>query len=200
MSRLVKFSRLPLLIGFELCLLVGIRLSLYALVTQSAPVTASPSATTILVPPTESRVFFSDEFVGSELDQSKWDVFTGTPTVNGGWLMLPGADLQSKPVFSCGNLEAVVRSSDWKPHSQFTDSSFGFEIWTGSDGVCHYGAVFKANGHLGLLRSEPVTNSQCMNQSLGITGRHPNDPKYQDFLPIQNWKAIRSSGTLNIYA
>jgi hypothetical protein len=133
-----------------------------------------------------SPVLFSDEFDGTELDPNKWDVFEGNPVVSGGWLTLSGADIQSKPVFRSGILQGVIQSSDWKPQSQFTDSSFGFEIWTGNNGQCHYGILFKASGHLAVLRSQPDANGDCF-----------GDPLYQAYPAISNWDAIRAGGTVS---
>jgi len=128
---------------------------------------------------------FSDEFDGNALDLTKWDVFRGSPTVSNGRLTLYGAEVQSKAVFQCGVLQGAIQSSDWKPQNQFTDSSFGFEIWTGANGKCHYGVVFKANGHLGVLRSQPDANNNCS-----------ASPEYQDYTWISNWDAVRAGGTV----
>jgi hypothetical protein len=111
-------------------------------------------------------------------------------------LTLPGADIQSVPAFSCGALQGVIRSADWKPHGEFTDSSFGFEIWEGTDGKCHQGVVLKASGQLGLLRSKPDAEGKCAGQSADIPGRHPDDPFYQDYLAIPSWGAISAAGTV----
>jgi hypothetical protein len=190
-----KFARLAALIVLEAFLLVVVSGRFNALATRSA---LDPMAQTTapLMLSTQSILVFSDEFDGDVLDPSKWEVYTGTPTVSGGWLTLHGADIQSKQRFVCGTLQAVIQSSDWMPHDELTDSSFGLEIWEGADGKCHYGVVFKANGHLGLLRSEPVTNSTCVSQSVGIPGHQPDDPKYQAYPPIPNWDAIRATGTV----
>lgn len=133
-----------------------------------------------------SLVLFSDEFSGTELDLDKWDVITGTPVVSGGWLTLSGADIQSKPVFRSGILEGVIQSSDWKSQSEFTDSSFGFEIWTGSNGQCHYGVLFKASGHLAVLSSQPDADGNCS-----------GDPLYQTYLPLSNWDAVQAGGIVS---
>jgi hypothetical protein len=129
---------------------------------------------------------FRDEFDGDQLDGTKWDVFKGNPIVSGGWLTLPGAEIQSKAAFGCGILQGVIQSTDWKPQSQFTDSSFGFEIWTGTNNQCHYGATFKASGHLAVLRSLPDGNGNCS-----------GDPQFQAYVPVSNWDTIRSGGIVS---
>lgn len=133
-----------------------------------------------------SPASFSDEFDGTELDLDKWDVFTGTPVVGGGWLTLSGADIQAKSVFRGGILQGVIQSSDWVSQSQLTDSSFGFEIWTGNNGKCHYGALFKASGHLAVLSPQPDANGDCS-----------GDPLYQAYPPLSNWDAIRAGSTVS---
>ncbi len=127
---------------------------------------------------------FNDDFDGSELDRGKWDVFGGNPVVGGGWLTLSSANIQSKSVFDGGVLQGVIQSSDWKPQQgQFTDSSFGFEIWNGE---CHYGIVFKPSGHLAVLRPVPSTGGNCS-----------GDPLYQAYPSIPNWDTIRAGGTVS---
>jgi hypothetical protein len=186
MNRLVKFVGAWTLAALGLLLL--------ALSGQSSGVTATRADPQAIAP------VFGDEFDGEELDLSRWDVYKGTPTVSNGWLTLPGgntgADIQSEPSFSCGILQGVIQSSDWKLTNGSTDSSFGLEIWEGADGKCHHGVVFKANGHLGLLRSKPNAENKCAGQSAGIPGRHPDDPYYQDYFVIQSWDAIRATGTI----
>jgi len=130
---------------------------------------------------------FSDEFNGAQLDPAKWEVFRGSPTVADGRLTLNGgatrADVQSKQSFLYGALTIALDSASWKPQSGDTDSSFGVEIFTGANGQCHYSAILKANGHLGLLRPEPDAGAAC-------TG----DPRFQDHPQISNWDAIRAGG------
>jgi hypothetical protein len=133
-----------------------------------------------------SPILFDDEFDGNELDQNKWDIFGGSPVVNVGWLTLSGADILIKSVFGSGILQGVIQSTDWKSQSQFSDSSFGFEIWTGNNGQCHYGIVFKTNGHLAMLRPQPDINGNCS-----------GDPLYQDYQTVSNWETIRAGGTLS---
>ena len=190
-----KLAAVMGLIVLEVFLLVAASQSFSTLASQSAQEIVAPT-TTYLPLTNQTSVLFSDEFDGNALDQSKWDVYKGTPTLGSGWLTLPAAEIQSKSDFSCGILQGVIQSSDWKPQSEFTDSSFGFEIWEGADGKCHHGVVFKPSGQLGLLRSEPNANNECAGQSAGIPGRHPDDPLYQDFLAIPNWNAISTTGTI----
>jgi len=190
-----RLTRVAALIVLEALLLVVVSQSLSAMATEAAQ-EAMAQRTKSLMLSAQSTLVFSDEFDGNELDLSKWDVYAGTPTVSDGWLTLHGAEIQSKQRFVCGTLQGVIQSSDWKPHDQFTDSSFGLEMWEGADGKCHYGVVFKANGHLGLLRSEPDGNGECAGQSDGIPGHEPDDPKYQAYPPIPNWNAIRATGTV----
>jgi len=132
-----------------------------------------------------SSVLFGDEFAGTELDRAKWDVFRGNPVVKDGWLTLTDADVESQATFSCGDLQGVIQSSDWRPHDQFTDSSFGFEMWTGANGQCHYGALLKASGHLAMLRPQPDINGDCS-----------GDPLYQAYPAISNWDVVRASSTI----
>jgi hypothetical protein len=190
-----KLTKVTALIVLEAFLLVFVSQGLNALATRSAQDTMAPTTTSLMLTP-QAPILFSDEFDGNGLDLSRWEVYTGTPTVSGGWLTLPGAEIQSKREFVCGTLQGVIQSSDWKPHDEFTDSSFGFEIWEGADGKCHHGVVFKANGHLGLLRSKPDTENKCEGQSEGIPGRDPDDPYYQDYLAIPNWNAITATDTI----
>ena len=190
-----KLTKVTALIVLEAFLLVFVSQGLNALATRSAQDTMAPTTTSLMLTP-QAPVLFSDEFDGNGLDLSRWEVYTGTPTVSGGWLTLPGAEIQSKREFVCGTLQGVIQSSDWKPHDEFTDSSFGFEIWEGADGKCHHGVVFKANGHLGLLRSKPDAENKCKGQSEGIPGRDADDPYYQDYLAIPNWNAIAATGTV----
>jgi len=129
---------------------------------------------------------FNDEFGGNEFNRNKWDIFGGNPVASGGWLTLSEANIQSKKVFSGGILQGVIQSSDWKPQNQFTDSSFGFETWAGNENKCHYGIVFKASGHLAVLRPLPDSNGNCS-----------GDPRYQAYPPIPNWETIRAGGIVS---
>jgi hypothetical protein len=134
---------------------------------------------------------FVDEFDGNELDLTKWDVITGTPTVGDGKLVLPGgatrAEVQSKAHFQYGVLQAAIQSFDWVMQAEVTDSSLGFETWTGANGKCHYGVVLIANGHLGVLRSQPDANDNCF-----------GDPEYQEYPPISSWDAVRAAGAISL--
>jgi hypothetical protein len=129
---------------------------------------------------------FSDEFDGPQLDPAKW-VASGNPIVRDGKLWLSdGDDVQSTVTFRRGVLNAAIESSDWKPHNnRRSDSSFGLEIWTGANGKCHYGALLKANGHLGVLCSEPDASNSCY-----------GDPEHQEYPRISNWDAVRVTGTV----
>ncbi|MGH9840229.1 MAG: cellulase family glycosylhydrolase [Blastocatellia bacterium] len=132
---------------------------------------------------------FGDEFNGNQLDRAKWDVFKGSPTVADGRLTLnvgaTRADIQSRQSFLYGALTIALDSAQWKPQSGNTDSSFGVEIFTGANGGCHFSAVLKANGHLGLLRPEPDAANNCS-----------GDPRNQEHLPIPNWDALRAGGRI----
>ena len=127
----------------------------------------------------------TDDFNGTLLDASIWDIYRGIPIVNDGWLTLPGAEIQSKATYTCGTLSGVIQSTDWKSQQEFTDSSFGFEIWTGADSQCHYGVTFKASGHLAVLNSVPDSEGNC-----------EGDPLYQAYVAIQDWDTIRASETI----
>ena len=133
---------------------------------------------------------FGDEFNGNQLDMTKWDVFNRPPTVSGGKLVLTGSanersEVQSKQSFLYGVLTVAIESTNWHAQSDpaDADASFGVEIFTGANGGCHYSAVLKADGHLGLLRPEPRADNTC-------TG----NPANQAHLPLQNWDAIRAGG------
>ena len=139
-----------------------------------------------------------DEFNGSVLDETKWTVFKGNPTVNAGSIQLAGfsgsrADTQSKTVCKYGTLQTSITSSDWKPQRlpddspTKTDSNFGFENFTGANGQCHYAVVLVANGHLGILRAEPDAQGNCS-----------GDPVNQNYIAISNWDAVRASKTIYI--
>jgi hypothetical protein len=175
-------------------LLVAVHQSLSASTGPTGQGTAKHTTATLASP--GQIPLFADEFDGTALDRLKWDVYAGTPSVSDGWLTLPGADIQSIPAFSCGTLQGVIRSTDWKPYEEFTDSSFGFEVWEGADGRCHQGVVLKASGQLGLLSSRPDSQGNCAGQSAGIPGRHPDDPYYQDYAAIPSWAAISAAGTV----
>ena len=124
--------------------------------------------------------FFNDTF-NNAMFLDKWRVYRGNPKVRGGFLMLSETDIQSKDMFNSGILQGVISSHNWKPQDQFTDSSFGFETWAGKDDRCHSGVLFKANGHLAVLRSQPYVDDKCM-----------GDPEHQVYPPIPNWDAIRA--------
>jgi hypothetical protein len=134
-------------------------------------------------------LLFSDQFDDSVLDLTKWEVIKGNPTVGNGEITLSGgttrAEVQSKAQFQYGILQAAITSSDWKSQSQQTDSSFGFELWTGANGRCHHGVILIANGHVGLLRSLPGANNICV-----------GDPQYQKYIPISNWDVVREADTV----
>jgi hypothetical protein len=177
-SRSVRYALLTLPVGLFFCLIIPE--VTWAFFCIWAPATGQ--ASTI-------GACLDDEFDGSEINLSKWDVFKGNPTVSAGELMLSGentrAEIQSKKEFLYGVLQMVMTSSSWKPQAQVTDSSFGLEHFKGANGQCHYAVLFMANGHLGLLRSEPVEDDNCF-----------GDPKYQAFIPISNWDAVRANATV----
>jgi hypothetical protein len=134
-----------------------------------------------------------EEFDGTTLDGTKWVKRHGNPSLANGKLTLAAgintaAEIQSLRKFSYGIVQMSITSSNWKPQSdQRTDSSFGFEIWQGANGQCHYSVVLKANGHLGLLRPQPDANGNCS-----------GDPEFQSHLPIPNWDALRAGKTLRM--
>jgi hypothetical protein len=134
--------------------------------------------------PCETTVF-QDLFLGTRLNSVRWLVFRGTPRVSGGNLTLAGAEIQSRRSVKYGCLEGKIRSSDWRAHDVFTDSSVGWELWSGGHGSCHSGIVFKGNGVLGVLRSEPDSRNACS-----------GDPTYQSYLMIPSWDALRTDGAV----
>lgn len=187
-----KNVRITLSLLLAVLLLVITIRSFDVLATQNSAGKTPPSLVSIATPCSAlaaggcSPVLFSDEFDGIDLDPNKWSTIAGTLVVSGGWLTLSGADIQSKPVFHSGVLQGVIDSSDWTSQSQFTDSSFGFEIWTGSNGKCHYGVLFKASGHLAVLSPQPDADGNCF-----------GDPLYQAYPPLSNWDAVWASGTVS---
>jgi uncharacterized protein (TIGR03437 family) len=133
---------------------------------------------------------FSDEFNGTQHDATKWDVFHLPPNLAEGKLILAGSadkrsEIQSKQSFANGVLTIAIESSNWKPQSGNTDASFGVEIFGGENGQCHYSAVLKANGHLGLLRPVPDANNNCA-----------GDPANQEHPAIPNWDTLRAGGRI----
>ena len=139
----------------------------------------------------------SDEFNGSALDGTRWDVFKGSPKVSGGNLILAGtsgtrAEIQSKKLCMYGVLQTSITSADWKTQSvSIDDSSFGFENFSGTNGQCHYAVILVANGHLGLLRAVPDAEGNCY-------GDPPLD--HQKYIKISNWDAVikGAGGRINI--
>ncbi len=139
---------------------------------------------------------FGDDFNGNQLDAAKWDVFKGSPTVSGGRLTLDGgatrAEIQSKQSFLYGALTIAIDSAHWKPQSGDTDSSFGVEIFTGANGLCHYSAVLKANGHLGLLRPKPDASNNCPGDPPEEGQEHVPLRRCRSFVPIVNAQPVHS--------
>ena len=139
-----------------------------------------------------TTTIFADEFIGTSLNSKKWVVVHGNPRVANGKLTLTGgvsrrAEIQSRRKFGYSVMKMVITSSYWKPQNETTDSSFGYEIWKGANGNCHYGVVLVANGNLGLLRSEPDASGNCY-----------GDPKFQAYVPISNWDVIRAGKTIRV--
>lgn len=137
---------------------------------------------------------FQDGFKGGILNPTKWMIFRGNPIVSNRELILAGgataqdrAEIQSVPMFMQGTWRTVIDSSDWNPQSESTDSSFGFEIFTGHNGNCHYAITFVASGHLAILESTPDANGDCF-----------GDPAHQAFIPVSNWDAVRAGGTVHV--
>jgi hypothetical protein len=140
---------------------------------------------------------------GTPPNPKKWDMFDDNPIV----VILSGgagtpASIQSKPEFKFGYgiMQMAITSADWQqqtlppctpstPTTDLcrTDSSFGFEIWRGANGKCHYGVILVANGHLGLLRAQPDADGNCS-----------GDPVDQAHIPISNWDAVHAGGTVHI--
>lgn len=136
---------------------------------------------------------FRDEFSGTSLDSTKWVKVHGNPRIANGKLILAGginelAEIQSLKQFSYAVLQMSITSSYWKEQTdQSSDSSFGFEIWQGTNGQCHYSVILKANGHLGLMKPQPDANGNCS-----------GDPEFQAHEQIQNWDAVRAGKTLRL--
>jgi hypothetical protein len=136
---------------------------------------------------------FRDEFNGTILDPAKWVKIHGDPSLANGKLRLAGGtttltEIQSIPKFSYGVLQMSIRSAKWRAQTdQSSDSSFGFEIWQGANGQCHYSVILKTNGHLGVMRPQPDANGNCS-----------GDPELQAHIPISNWDAVRAGRTLRI--
>jgi hypothetical protein len=135
---------------------------------------------------------WSDEFSGTSVNGAKWVVIGGSPSVANGKLTLTGGlntltEMQSINKFGHSVLRMLITSSSWRPQSATTDSSFGFEIWQGANGACHYSVILKANGHLGLMKPQPDATGKCF-----------GDPEFQAHLPITNWEAIRAGKTIRL--
>lgn len=159
-----------------------------SLLTALLFILASPGT----IQPAMAALAFVDEFNNTNLDLTKWTVVNGEPSIANGKLMLVGgvstrAEIQSIQKFGSGVLQIVITSSNWKPQSQTTDADFGFEIWQGTNGNCHYGVILVANGHLGLLRHQPDATGNCQ-----------GDPQFQVYKPISNWDAIRAGKTVQV--
>lgn len=139
----------------------------------------------------------SDEFNGSALDGTRWDVFKGSPRISAGNLILAGtsgsrAEVQSKKLCMYGVLQTSITSADWKIQSiPIDDSSFGFENFTGTNGQCHYAVILVANGDFGLLQAVPDALGNCY-------GDPPLD--HQKYIKISNWDAVMkgAGGRINI--
>jgi len=129
-----------------------------------------------------------DELLRPPLLLDGWYVAQGSPIfkAEGRLMTLSGTDVQSSHVYNYGVLEGVIHSSDWKPQTLFSDSSFGFETWNGTNNDCHYGVLFKSNGHLAVLSSTPDMQKKCS-----------GDPKNQAYPPVPNWDAIRAGKTVS---
>lgn len=139
---------------------------------------------------------FQDEFNGTQLDASKWNALNLPPTVSGGRLVLSGtaserSEVQSKQNFSYGVLTVAIESTNWHAQSDpaDADASFGVEIFTGANGNCHFSAILKADGHLGLLRPQPDASNNC-------SGDIPASE--QEHIRLSNWDAIRAGGKVVI--
>jgi len=128
-----------------------------------------------------------DEFDGTKLNPAQWTVVSGKPIVRNGRLILDGDNIQSRQKFKYGLLQMVITSTSWKAQTETTDSTFGFELWGGKNGKCHYGVILVANGHLGLLKSQPDAEGKCS-----------GDPALQEYLPISDWDTVRAAGTVRV--
>jgi len=125
----------------------------------------------------------ADEFDGNQLDPAKWELVNGGAVVSGGKLTLnggtTGASVRTRGKFPPGGLAISIESTNWKPVTQTSGSSFGFEL---SDGKCCYVVVLTGNGNLGMLRSDPRS------------GACSGDPEFQEYRAIPDWDAIRANG------
>lgn len=136
---------------------------------------------------------FVDDFLGQALNVRFWNVFHGTPQVMNGILVLAGdmatrAEIQSTMSFRPGVvLQIALTSSDLKPQPPEvrTDTSFGFEFFTGANGQCHYGVLMTGKGVLGLLHPAPDANGNCS-----------GDPLFQEYQALPNWESLRAGQTI----
>ena len=131
---------------------------------------------------------FAERFDRLRLHRRSWAIFHGEPRVVGDRLLLAAdaasrAEVQTRRRFLYGLLRIAIDSDDFRPQSEFTDTSFGYEVFAGGNGECHYAALLSGGGHLGLLRARPDANGDCS-----------GDPEDQAFLPIPNWDAMRTRG------
>ena len=163
---------------------------LFAILVPGLLIALAPSSQTQAATAVPTLI---EEFNGTSLDLTKWVKIHGNPTVANGKLRLAGGintmtEIQSVPRFGYGLLQMSIISANWRPQNDnLSDSSFGFEIWQGVNGECHYSVVLKSNGHLGVMRPQPDVNGNCS-----------GDPEFQAHLPIENWDAVRAGKTVRI--
>lgn len=164
-----------------------ISLVVSATLAAAAPIMAPPP---VAAEPTTCP---SDEFAGPGLDHAKWDVFHGNPSVSNGELVMQATqssrvDIQSKGTCVYGVLTTELSSAHLKPQSGKTDSSVGFEHFTGTNGGCHHTVQMVGNGHLGVLRAVPDSAGRCF-----------GDPALQHFATISQWEQLRTAPRLRVY-
>ena len=131
----------------------------------------------------QSLVLARDDFAGPPVDAHQWQVTKPQVTIVSGRLHVDGGEAYSRQMSKRGRLQFVLTSTMLRPASEFTDSSFGFERWTGVNGACHYGVTFKPNGVLAVLRPAPDAGGNCS-----------GDPAFQAYPQVSNWEAIRAGG------
>lgn len=139
-------------------------------------------------PGLDTPIVFRDEFGGAHLSKDKWDTFRGEVRVANGMLRVEDTDIQSRETFVHGILKGLVRSDNWPAQDEPTDSSWGFEVWGGENGQCHYAALFRADGYLDVILAQPGDDGNCFEDRA---------PPRQVHLPLSHWDLVRTAGPIH---
>lgn len=138
-----------------------------------------------------AKMLLDDEFnMAGAPKQTRWVVVRGNPKSSKGMMTLAGAEIQSKDLFTFGEMRIALESSEWIPHTVFTDSSFGFEFWGGKNGKCHFAVLFKPSGHLALLNANPDQSDECFGD--------PVPGEEQAYVEVSGWDQLRMARRLEV--